>query len=57
MKIILLLGKANKLLLPLAKKIFVSYKELNGISEKYNKKVFVLGNLIRKEIIDRSLTE
>ena len=52
----LVLGKANKLLLPYAKKIFVSYKELDGIPEKYKYKVFELGNLIRKEIIDKSLT-
>tara|TARA_B100000963_G_scaffold329294_1_gene318496 strand:+ start:3953 stop:5047 length:1095 start_codon:yes stop_codon:yes gene_type:complete len=51
----LVLGKANKLLLPYAKKIFVSYKELDGIPEKYKYKVFELGNLIRKEIIDKSL--
>ena len=30
----LIIGKANKYLLPFAKKIFVSYKELEGISEK-----------------------
>ena len=28
-------GKANRYLLPYANKIFVSYKELEGISEKY----------------------
>ena len=53
----LVLGKANKQLLPYAKKIFVSYKELDGIPEKYKHKVFELGNLIRKEIIDKSLTD
>ena len=31
MKIILIIGKANKYLLPFAKKIFVSYKDLEGI--------------------------
>jgi UDP-N-acetylglucosamine:LPS N-acetylglucosamine transferase len=35
----LIIGKANKYLLPFAKKIFVSYKELEGIPEKYNNKV------------------
>ena len=29
----LIIGKANKYLLPFAKKIFVSYKDLEGISE------------------------
>ena len=35
----LIIGKANKYLLPFAKKIFVSYKELEGISDKYKNKV------------------
>ena len=46
----LILGKANKYLLPFAKKIFVSYKELEGISEKYKHKVIEIGNIIREEI-------
>ncbi len=46
------IGKANRYLLPYAKKIFVSYKELEGISEKYQKKVFETGNIIRKEILN-----
>ena len=45
-------GKANKYLLPYAKKIFVSYKELEGISEKYQQKVCEIGNIIRKEILN-----
>jgi UDP-N-acetylglucosamine--N-acetylmuramyl-(pentapeptide) pyrophosphoryl-undecaprenol N-acetylglucosamine transferase len=48
----LILGKANRYLLPFAKKIFVSYKDLEGIPGKYNNKVCEIGNLIRKEIID-----
>ncbi len=48
----LIIGKANRYLLPFAKKIFVSYKNLEGISKKYNKKICEIGNLIRKEIID-----
>ena len=47
----LVIGKANKYLLPFSKKIFVSYKELEGIAEKYNEKIFVIGNIIRDEII------
>ena len=35
----LIIGKANKYLLPFAKKIFVSYKELEGIPKKYNDKI------------------
>ena len=53
----LVIGKANKFLVPLAKKIFVSYKDLEGIPEKYNKKVFELGNLVRNEIIESSNEE
>ena len=48
----LIIGKANKYLLPFAKKIFVSYKELEGISKKYNKKIVEIGNLIREEIFN-----
>ncbi len=48
----LYIGKANKYLLPLADKIFVSNKEVEGISKKYSNKVFEIGNIIRKEILD-----
>ena len=48
----LYIGKANKYLLPFADKIFVSNKEVEGISEKYSKKVFEIGNIIRKEILN-----
>ena len=50
----LIIGKANRYLLPFAKKIFVSYKDLEGIPKKYNNKVCEIGNLIRKEIINFS---
>ena len=46
------IGKANRYLLPYAKKIFVSHKELEGISEKYQKKICEIGNIIRKEILN-----
>ena len=36
----LIVGKANKYLLPMTKKIFVSYKELEGIPQKYSDKIF-----------------
>ena len=48
----LIIGKANRYLLPFAKKIFVSYKDLEGIPGKYTCKVCEIGNLIRKEIIN-----
>tara|TARA_B100000575_G_C23131382_1_gene656343 strand:+ start:1519 stop:2610 length:1092 start_codon:yes stop_codon:yes gene_type:complete len=47
----LIIGKANKYLLPFAKKIFVSYKELEGIPLNYKNKVIEIGNIIREEII------
>ena len=50
----LIIGKANKYLLPFAKKIFVSYKDLEGIPEKYRNKVIEIGNIIREEIISFS---
>ena len=49
----LVIGKANKFLLPFVKKIFVSHQDVEGISEKYKKKVIVIGNIIRKEIIEK----
>ena len=45
----LIIGKANKYLLPLAK-IFVSYKEVEGLNSKYDNKVVEIGNLVREEI-------
>ena len=35
----LLLGKANKYLLPFAYKILISYEEVDGIPEKYDFKI------------------
>ena len=48
----LILGKANKYLLPFAKKIFVAYKDLEGVSEKHKKKVIEIGNIVREQIIN-----
>ena len=48
----LIIGKANKYLLNFADKVFVSYKDLEGIGEKNTKKVIVVGNIIREEIIE-----
>ena len=48
----LIIGKANKYLSPFAKKIFVAYKEIEGISEKYKNKIVVIGNLVRDEILN-----
>ncbi len=46
------IGKANRYLLQYAKKVFVSHKELEGISEQYHEKVCEVGNIIRKEILN-----
>ncbi len=48
----LYIGKANSYLLPFANKIFVSHKELEGISKKHKKKIIEIGNIIRKEIFN-----
>ncbi len=48
----LLIGKANRYLLPFAYKVFVSCKELEGISKKYENKIYETGNIIRKEIFN-----
>ncbi len=46
------IGKANRYLLPYAKKVFVSYGEVEGISERYREKIFQIGNIVRQEILD-----
>ncbi len=48
----LIIGKANRTLLPFSKKIFVSYKELEGIPEEHKAKVSEIGNIVREEIIN-----
>ena len=47
----LIVGKANRFLLPFAQKILVSYKELEGIPKKYENKIKEIGNIIREEMI------
>jgi UDP-N-acetylglucosamine--N-acetylmuramyl-(pentapeptide) pyrophosphoryl-undecaprenol N-acetylglucosamine transferase len=53
----LIIGKANKILLPFTKKIFVSYKDVEGIPKKYNNKIIEIGNIIREEIINSQIKE
>ena len=50
----LIIGKANKYLLPFCEKVFVSRKELEGIPQKYKNKIIEVGNIIKKEIIEFS---
>ena len=47
----LFIGKANKYLLPFSDKILVSYKELEGVPNRFNKKIYEIGNILKKEII------
>jgi UDP-N-acetylglucosamine--N-acetylmuramyl-(pentapeptide) pyrophosphoryl-undecaprenol N-acetylglucosamine transferase len=53
----LIIGKANKYLLPFTKKVFVSYKELEGIPKKYNYKIVEVGNILREEILKLKLND
>jgi len=46
----LVIGRANKFLLPLSKKILVSTRNIEGIKNKYEQKKIVSGFLLRKEI-------
>jgi len=46
------IGRANKFLLPLAKKVLVSHIHLEGVDSKYKKKLSAIGNIIRKEILN-----
>ena len=46
------LGLLNRFLLNGSRKIFVSYSELKGIKKKFENKIIVIGNIVRKEILD-----
>lgn len=46
------IGRANKILLPFADKILISSSNIQGIKEKYKKKLYVSGYLLRKEIYE-----
>ena len=48
----LVIGRANKFLLPIVKKIMLSTKEIEGIRSKYNKKIFVSGYILKENIIN-----
>ena len=50
----LLMGKANRYLAPFAKKIFVSYEDIQGINIKHKEKVKVIGNILRESILNYS---
>ena len=48
----LTIGRANKYLLPFATKIFVAYRDLEGIPVKYDNKIIEIGNIVSEEIIN-----
>ena len=50
----ILLGKTNKVLLPFAKKLFISFPKITGVEEKHKKKIVFIGNIIRDEILKYS---
>ena len=51
----LFMGKANRYLSPFAKKIFVSYRDIQGINKKYKDKTVIVGNILRENIINNSI--
>tara|TARA_X000000368_G_C23053226_1_gene722508 strand:+ start:952 stop:2037 length:1086 start_codon:yes stop_codon:yes gene_type:complete len=48
----ILMGKANRYLAPFAKKIFIAYKDVEGINRKHNNKTIVTGNILREKILN-----
>ena len=50
----LVVGKANKYLLPFTKKILISNDELEGIPSKFQNKIYKIGNIIKTEILNSS---
>ena len=50
----MVIGKANRFLLPFADKIFVSCAQVEGIKKEYQDKKIEIGNIIREEAINFS---
>ncbi len=48
----LLIGKANKYLLPFAKYLFVSYEDIQGVNLKHKNKIKIMGNILRESIFN-----
>ena len=53
----LVLGRTNKNLLPLSKKLLLGTKISMNFPEKYKSKVYQVGNILREEIINYSVIE
>tara|TARA_B100001029_G_C15006875_1_gene421697 strand:- start:109 stop:1197 length:1089 start_codon:yes stop_codon:yes gene_type:complete len=48
----LVIGRANKVLLPFVSKILLSTNNISGIKKKYEKKILISGYLLRDEIFE-----
>ena len=48
----LVIGKANKYLLPFTEKILVTFKDIEGVPDKYRKKIIEIGNIIKKKYLN-----
>ena len=53
----LVLGRANKILLPIAKKILLGTEMPINFPEKYKKKTHFVGNILKEEIINYSVSK
>ncbi len=51
------IGKANRFLANFAKKIFISYEDIEGISDKHKNKIIIIGNILREKILNNSQIE
>ena len=48
----LVIGKTNKYLIPLVENVIVADKNIVGIPNRYSKKIYEVGNIIDKKILD-----
>ena len=51
------LGRANEKLLPIAKKVLLGFKTTLNINEKYQDKIFYIGNILSENIINSTTKE
>ena len=48
----LVIGRSNRYLLPLAKKLFSACDKLNNFPKKYENKFFYSGHILREEMLN-----
>ena len=53
----IILGKTNKYLLPLAKKLLVANEEISNYSKKYSNKIYNVGNILRNDVFEKFSTK